>query len=116
MSRNIQIGALGTIRSDDTAFFTKFFNESKKLADSDDLKKSQFRIVTIKGSSMVFTLTDENLDDKVQSFLSGKLAKKQFQRLAKKLCQNNSVSFTTTGKGIVLKHNKNGSMDLEEII
>jgi hypothetical protein len=116
MSRNIQIGALGTIRSDDEAFFTKFFNESKKLADSDDLKKSQFKIVTIKGSSMVFTITDENLDEKVHNFLSGKLAKKQFQRLAKKLCQNNSVSFTTTGKGIVLKHNKDGQMDLEELI
>jgi len=116
MSNNIQIGSMSLKRSDDEAIFTKFFNESKNLADSDDLKKSQFKIVTIKGSSMVFTITDENLDEKVQSFLSGKLAKKQFQRLAKKLCQNNSVSFTTTGKGIVLKHNKNGQMDLEELI
>jgi len=116
MSNNIQIGSLSLKRSDDEAVFTKFFNESKNLADSDDLKKSQFKIVMINGSSMVFTHTDENLDDKVQSFITGKLAKKQFQRLAKKLCQNNSVSFTTTTKGIVLKNNKSGSMDLEELI
>ena len=116
MSRNIQIGSLGVIRSDDEAFFTKFFNESKKLADSDDLKKSQFKIVMKNGSSKVFTHTDENLDKKINSFLSGKDARKQFKRLVQKLMANNSVSFTTETKGIVMKHNKSGLMDLEELV
>lgn len=115
MSNNIQIGAFSLKRSDEKAIFTNFLKQSENLADSDDLKRTQFIIKMKNGSSKVFTYTDENLDDKIQNFLSGKDAKKQFKRLMKKLSQNNSVSFTTSTKGIVLKHNKNGSMDLEEL-